>query len=224
MSTVDRWERELSIDGFTRVAGIDEAGRGPLAGPVVAAAVIFKKDLPMDYGIADSKTLAQKRRDALVYKIFSASLAVGIGISWDDEVDAVNIHRASLKAMERAVASLDVSPDFLLIDGKFPINSSIRQRAIVRGDSLSISIAAASIIAKTARDRIMASYERLYPGYGFARHKGYGTKAHMRAIADLGPSPIHRRTFSPLSLEKRKLGKENLPLSFRKKKVRKENQ
>jgi len=221
---VDRWERELSIDGFSRVAGIDEAGRGPLAGPVVAAAVIFKKDLPMDCGIADSKTISQKRREALVYKIFSASLAVGLGISWHDEIDGINIHRASLKAMERAVASLDVSPDFLLIDGKFPIDSSISQRAIVRGDSLSISIAAASIIAKTARDRIMTSYERLYPGYGFARHKGYGTKAHMRAIADLGPSPIHRRTFSPLSLEKRKLGKENLPLSFRKKKVRKENQ
>ncbi len=201
---MDTLERRLFLDGFTRIAGIDEAGRGPLAGPVVAAAVIFKKKLPIDSGIADSKTLSPARRETLLFTIFNHALSIGLGISWPDEVDNLNIHNASLRAMERAVVRLDVLPDFLLIDGKFPIDSLVSQRAVVRGDSLSLSIAAASIVAKTARDRMMTSYERLYPGYDFAGHKGYGTKAHMKAIEVLGPCPIHRRSFRPLSFRKKK--------------------
>ncbi len=192
---MDSLESQLSLDGFTRIAGLDEAGRGPLAGPVVAAAVILKTPLPLDCGIADSKTLSPARRERLVLKIFNHSVSIGLGISWHDEVDSINIHRASLKAMERAVARLDVSPDFLLIDGKFPLKSMVSQRAVVRGDSICLSIAAASIVAKTTRDRIMVSYDRLYPGYGFARHKGYGTKKHLDALLGLGPCPVHRRTF-----------------------------
>jgi len=206
---MDRLESQLFHDGFTRIAGIDEAGRGPLAGPVVAAAVILKKPLPVNSGIRDSKTLGPARRELLASWIFNHSAAVGVGISWHDEVDAINIHHASLRAMERAVARLKVSPDFLLIDGKFPIKSTTPQKAVVHGDSLSLSIAAASIIAKTSRDRIMLSYDTQFPEYGFARHKGYGTKAHMEAIAKHGPCPLHRLTFRPLSFGKRKLGKEN---------------
>ncbi len=202
---MDRWERKLSRAGFSHLAGLDEAGRGPLAGPVVAAAVILKRPLPLEIGIKDSKKLSPKKRDKLVYPIFSSSLSIAIGICWHDEVDKINIHRASLLAMERAAGRLNVSPDFLLIDGKFKIDSPVQQSALIGGDGLSISIAAASIIAKTARDRIMLSYERLYPGYGFSSHKGYGTKAHMEAIEELGPCPVHRRTFRPLSFGKKKV-------------------
>ncbi len=192
---MDTWERKLSLQGFSSIAGVDEAGRGPLAGPVVAAAVILKPPLALDLGITDSKKLSSKRRDQLLLKIYNFALTIGIGISRHDEVEDINIHNASLLAMKRAVSRLTHTPDFLLIDGKFTIDTPLQQEALISGDSLSISIAAASIVAKTTRDKIMITYEKIYPGYGFARHKGYGTKAHMEALNRLGPCPIHRRTF-----------------------------
>jgi len=185
--------------GYCRVAGIDEAGRGPLAGPVVAAAVILRAPLPMRLGIVDSKTISPKRREALVPEIFRHSVSIGLGLSWHDEIEEINIHHATLRAMERAVARLQTPPDYLLVDGKFQIENPLPQKAVVAGDKKSVSIAAASIIAKTARDRVMISYERLFPGYGFSRHKGYGTREHLEALNRLGPCPVHRRTFHPLS-------------------------
>ncbi|MFQ5480898.1 MAG: ribonuclease HII [Thermodesulfobacteriota bacterium] len=192
---MDTWESKLSLEGFSSVAGVDEAGRGPLAGPVVAAAVILKDPLPLDSGIIDSKKLSPKTRDRLLSEIHDSALCIAIGLARHDEVDSINIHCASLLAMERAVSRLAHIPDFLLIDGKFTIDNPLRQEAIISGDNLSISIAAASIVAKTMRDKIMITYEKIYPGYGFASHKGYGTKAHMDAIKTLGPCPIHRKTF-----------------------------
>jgi len=191
---MDSFETEARKKGFKIIAGLDEAGRGPLAGPVVAAAVVFD-ELPDGLGIDDSKKLTPKRRASLVFDIYSLAASVGVGICWPAEIDEINIHRASLLAMERAAGALTVTPDYLLIDGKFPISSPIPQRPIISGDSLSISIAAASIIAKTARDRLMESYDRLYPGYGLAGHKGYPSKTHLASLAVLGPSPIHRRSF-----------------------------
>lgn len=191
---MDSFERDAYLKGFRAVAGIDEAGRGPLAGPVVAAAVVFSV-IPPDIGIRDSKALSPAKRDALVYEIYRRASSVGVGIVWPGEVDNINIHRASLKAMEIAAASLQVKPDLLLIDGNFPIGSVIRQRPIISGDSLSISIAAASIIAKTTRDRIMESYHNIYPRYQFMANKGYPTTEHRKALAELGPSSIHRKSF-----------------------------
>lgn len=190
---MDKFEIAARKRGFRAVAGLDEAGRGPLAGPVVAAAVVFTV-LPDVHSINDSKKLSPKKRSSLVFEIFAAA-SVGVGICWPAEIDEINIHRASLLAMERAVASLSVSPDYLLIDGKFPIRSKTPQSPIISGDSLSVSIAAASIIAKTTRDRLMVSYERLFPGYDLAGNKGYPTKVHLASLASIGPTPIHRRTF-----------------------------
>lgn len=191
---MDSFEKEALASGYRFVAGLDEAGRGPLAGPVVAAAVIFA-DLPIDSHINDSKKLTPKKREALVFDIYRTALSVGVGIIWPEEIDRINIHRASLKAMEKAVSALSVRPGFLLIDGSFPIVSQTPQRPIVSGDSLSISIAAASIIAKTARDKLMEAYHQIYPQYNFASHKGYPTKEHLLALRRFGPTPIHRMTF-----------------------------
>jgi ribonuclease HII len=191
---LDSYEKEAGSRGYRRIAGIDEAGRGPLAGPVVAAAVVFG-ELPMGVGIRDSKALSPSARARLVFEIFSSSLAVGVGVSWPPEIDSINIHRASLAAMQRAIASLGVAPEYLLVDGKFPVASPIPQRAIVRGDSLSLTIAAASIIAKTTRDNIMGAYHALYPEYDFPGNKGYPTPGHLTAIQTHGPCPIHRRSF-----------------------------
>lgn len=192
---MDLHEKDARSKGFRAVAGIDEAGRGPLAGPVVAAAVIFSSLPTKERGIKDSKRLTPSKRDLLVFEIYKIAPAVGIGIIWPDEIDAINIHKASLKAMEKAVSSLEILPDFLLIDGSFPIDSDIPQRPIVSGDSLSVSIAAASIIAKTTRDKIMDSYHVTFPQYNFSSNKGYGTKEHLEALKSFGPSPIHRRSF-----------------------------
>ncbi len=192
---MDLHEKDAWSKGFRNIAGIDEAGRGPLAGPVVAAAVIFLSAPPDDIGIRDSKALTPARRDSLVFEIYRLASAVGIGFVWPDEIDAINIHRASLRAMEKAVSSLEIMPDMLLIDGSFPIDSQIPQRAIVSGDRLSVSIAAASIIAKTTRDRIMDSYHMMFPQYGFLRNKGYGTRRHLEALKAFGPTSIHRRSF-----------------------------
>jgi ribonuclease HII len=192
---MDLHEKDAWSKGFKAVAGIDEAGRGPLAGPVVASAVIFSSIPARDLGIRDSKTLTPSKREFLVFEIYKIASAVGVGIIWPDEIDSINIHRASLKAMEKAVAMLEIPPDFLLVDGSFPIGSGIPQRSIVSGDALSVSIAAASIIAKTTRDRIMDSYHRTFPQYNFLSNKGYGTKEHLEALKAFGPTPIHRRSF-----------------------------
>ncbi len=176
------------------MAGVDEAGRGPLAGPVVAAAVIFHEP-PAGLGINDSKKLTPQKRASLVFDIYREAASVGVGLCWPAEIDSMNIHRASLCAMERAVSSLRFKPDFLLIDGKFPIDAEVLQLPVISGDSLSVTIAAASIIAKTTRDRIMEAYECLYPGYNLAGNKGYPTKEHYEAIGNKGATPIHRRSF-----------------------------
>lgn len=191
---MDSFETDARTKGFNAVAGVDEAGRGPLAGPVTAAAVIFTS-VPTHLGIKDSKTLSPKKRTSLVFDIYIHAASVGVGFVWPEEIDRINILRASLKAMVKAVEGLSVRPDLLLIDGNFPVDSEIEQKLIVSGDSLSVSIAAASIIAKTIRDRVMESYDLLYPGYNFAQNKGYPTKEHLEALERLGPSPIHRLSF-----------------------------
>lgn len=181
-------------NGFRVVAGIDEAGRGPLAGPVVAAAVVLppRADLP---GIDDSKKLSASKRELLYGLISGCALAVGVGVADHDCIDRINILQATLRAMAEAVGQLALSPDYLLIDGISTIPLTLPQRTIKKGDSASISIAAASIIAKVTRDRMMLDYDLQYPGYGFAEHKGYGCASHLAAIAKLGPCPIHRKTF-----------------------------
>lgn len=181
--------------GYRAVAGIDEAGRGPLAGPVVAAAVILPEnfDLP---GLNDSKQISEKKRNQLYPLIHEQALAVGIGVSRADEIDEINILQATLKGMSRAVGRLSVAPDYLLVDGITPIPTHIEQQTLKKGDSRSLSIAAASVIAKVVRDRIMVAYDRLFPVYGFAGHKGYGSQKHRDAIAEHGPCVCHRRTFA----------------------------
>ena len=181
--------------GYQAVAGIDEAGRGPLAGPVVAAAVILPEhfDLP---GLNDSKQLSEKQRNRLFPLIHAQALAVGIGVSRADEIDRINILQATLQGMSRAVQRLAVSPDFLLVDGISPVPIGIEQKTLKKGDSRSLSIAAASVVAKVVRDRIMVAYDRLFPEYGFAGHKGYGSQLHRDAVARYGPCVCHRRSFS----------------------------
>ena len=188
------FERKLTLRGFKAIAGIDEAGRGPLAGPVVASAVILKMGDEIN-GLTDSKKLSPKKRDSLFEEINKRALAIGIGISEADEVDRVNILQATLLAMQRAIDQLNIDPDYLIIDGITPLPVKTPQETIKKGDSRSYSIAAASIIAKVTRDRLMVEYDIKYPHYGFAGHKGYGSKLHMEAIAKYKPCPIHRRTF-----------------------------
>lgn len=179
---------------YSHICGIDEAGRGPLAGPVVAGAVIFPKDVDILY-INDSKKLSAKRRDALYDEIIEKALAWGVGVVDNERIDAINIRRASFEAMRIALSNLSVEPDLILVDAFSIPEVETKQVAIVKGDAKSISIGAASIIAKVTRDRMMEEYDRKYPGYGFAQHKAYGTKAHYEALRQLGPSPIHRMTF-----------------------------
>ncbi len=190
------YEKEQWSSGKTHVAGIDEAGRGPLAGPVVAAAVIFRQnpDIPM---IDDSKKLSAEIREYLYAIIIKEALCYAIGMADVHEVDKLNIVQASFLAMRRAQDDLAVTPDHLLVDGLSYSGDSIDFTTIVKGDSLSYSIAAASILAKVTRDRIMRNYDKEYPQYGFSRHKGYATKAHLNAIEQFGFCSIHRRTFHP---------------------------
>ncbi|MBW2647274.1 MAG: ribonuclease HII [Deltaproteobacteria bacterium] len=176
------------------IAGIDEAGRGPLAGPVVAAAVIFPEETYIP-GINDSKKLTPAKRENLYDQIYENAISIGLGIIDSPEIDKINILQASLLSMRIAVANLFPRPDYLLIDGIFTIRSQIPQKAIKKGDSQSLSIAAASIIAKVSRDRLMKRYSEDFPGYGFHKHKGYGTRMHLEAIRTLGPTLIHRKTF-----------------------------
>ena len=180
--------------GFLTIAGVDEAGRGPLAGPVVAAAVVMPEGHLIS-GVNDSKKLTAARRNTLYDIIMDEAVSVAVGVSDCLAVDKINILQATLRAMEAAVQGLSVAPDCILIDGISKILLYIHQQTIKKGDSLSLSIAAASIIAKVTRDRMMEEYAREYPGYGFAGHKGYGSASHLAAIAALGPSPIHRLTF-----------------------------
>ena len=193
-SELTNYERRAREEGYEHVAGIDEAGRGPLAGPVVAAAVI----LPRDYyhpEINDSKQLSQKKRDQLYAVIKDEALAVGLGVVEAPVIDAVNILQATLMAMREAIADLSFSPDYLLVDGTHRVPISIPQATIIRGDALSLSIAAASIIAKVSRDHIMEIYHRQFPQYNFIRNKGYGTSEHREAIRQFGPCKIHRKSF-----------------------------
>ncbi len=188
------FELLASHQGYQHIAGIDEAGRGPLAGPVVAAAVILPENSHIE-GVTDSKKLSPRTRDRLFEIINAEAVSIGVGIVPPEEIDRINILQATLKAMLQAVDHLDPQPGFILIDGISTINSRIPQKLIKKGDSLSLSIAAASIIAKVTRDRMMVDLDRLYPGYGFAGHKGYGCASHLDAIRRLGPSPVHRLTF-----------------------------
>lgn len=189
-----RFEHNAKTKGYKKIAGVDEAGRGPLAGPVVSAAVILPQDFSCA-GIDDSKKLSEKKRNALYPVIKDQAIAVSIGIASSGEIDDINILQASLLSMKRAVETLSCPPDFLLIDGKFTIDMPMGQEAIIKGDSKSISIAAASIIAKVTRDAIMKELHETYPEYNFLQHKGYPTKAHKASILEYGPCPVHRLTF-----------------------------
>lgn len=185
---------EKKYSDFEAVCGIDEAGRGPFAGPVAAAAVILPKDRPILY-LNDSKKLSEKKREELYDVIMEQAEAVGVGIAGPERVDEINILQASYEAMRMAIKKLAIKPDILLNDAVTIPGVEIRQVPIIKGDAKSVSIAAASIIAKVTRDRLMREYDSIYPGYGFAGNKGYGTKAHIEALKELGPSPIHRRSF-----------------------------
>lgn len=182
------------VRGFKTFAGVDEAGRGPLAGPVVAAAAVFVTP-PKSPFIKDSKKLSPKGRANALPHIYAAAIDYAVGIVTHDEIDRINIHRASLLAMEKAIAGLKAAPELLLIDGKFTIKSAIPQKAIISGDALSKAIGAASIIAKTTRDALMDEYHLVYPVYNFLSNKGYPTKEHLEALRRHGPCPIHRLTF-----------------------------
>lgn len=176
------------------ICGIDEAGRGPLAGPVAAAAVILPKDCTILY-LNDSKKLTPGRRDELFLEIKEKAVAWGVGIATPQRIDEINVLQATYEAMREAISSLSVTPDLLLNDAVTIPGITIQQVPIIKGDTKSVSIAAASVLAKVTRDRMMEEYDALFPGYGFAQHKGYGTAAHIKTIRELGPCPIHRKTF-----------------------------
>lgn len=186
------YERKYSNQ--TYICGIDEVGRGPLAGPVMAAAVILPKDCDILY-LNDSKQLSAKKREELYDEIMKKAVSVGVGIANQDVIDEINILNANYQAMRQALAELTVTPDLLLNDAVTIPEVTIPQVPIIKGDTLSASIAAASIVAKVTRDRLMDEYDKIYPEYGFASNKGYGSQAHIAAIREYGPCPIHRKTF-----------------------------
>jgi ribonuclease HII len=190
-------ERELWRAGYQAIAGVDESGVGPLAGPVVAAAVILPRDFKVR-GFWECKRLLRDKRPRFYEIIMERALAVAVGVVDVDEIDRINIHQAALKAMHLALAGLRVAPDAALVDGFSIPGLGLFQRPVVDGDAYSMSVAAASVVAKVSRDRIMERLDRLYPGYGFASHKGYGTRAHYRALFTLGPCEAHRRSFGPV--------------------------
>ncbi len=187
-------ERDCWKRGYCRVAGLDEAGRGPLAGPVVAAVFVINPEFKMD-GLNDSKQLTPLQRQKFFKVLTSGSWEYGIGIVEPEEIDRINIYQASRVAMLKALRSLEIPPDYLLVDALVVPETGIAQQAIIHGDALSIAIAAASVIAKYTRDQLMIEYDLIYPGYDFANHKGYPTRKHYLALQELGPSPIHRRSF-----------------------------
>ena len=186
------YEREY--EAFGHICGIDEAGRGPLAGPVVAGAVILPKDCKILY-LNDSKQLSEKKREELYDVIMENAIACGIGYASPERIDEINILQATYEAMREAISKLSISPDILLNDAVTIPEITIKQVPIIKGDAKSVSIAAASILAKVTRDRLMLKYDQVYPEYGFASHKGYGAQAHIEALKKYGPTPIHRKTF-----------------------------
>ena len=188
------YENETRKQGHEIIAGIDEAGRGPLAGPVVAASVILPENCRVE-GLNDSKKLSEKKRNLIFQIIRQKAVAIGIGITYENIIDQINILQAARAAMADSVSRLSCKPDFLLIDGNQKIPFIIPQLTIKKGDVLSASIAAASVIAKVTRDRMMLHYDGIYPQYGFSRHKGYGTQDHLKNISKFGPCKIHRKTF-----------------------------
>lgn len=187
-------EFEEKYKAFTYIAGVDEVGRGPLAGPVVASCVILDRNIQILY-INDSKKLSEKKRESLYDEICEKSVAYGIGIVSPGRIDEINILNATYEAMKAAISSLDIKPDILLNDAVHIPDLDIKQVSIIKGDAKSISIAAASIVAKVSRDRLMVEYDTIYPQYKFAKNKGYGTKEHISAIKEHGLCPIHRRSF-----------------------------
>jgi len=190
------YEREVLRNGMRRVAGVDEAGRGPLAGPIVASAVILSA--PVD-GVNDSKKLTVHQRESLFAVITNGDHQVGISVIDAEEIDAIGIQAANYASMAQAAYTLEPAPDFLLVDGFAIKGCSIPLKKIVKGDQKSQSIAAASIVAKVTRDRMMIEYDKRYPEYSFAKHKGYGTKLHLEAIEKYGPCDIHRKSFAPMA-------------------------
>ena len=188
------WKYEREYSEYTYVCGIDEVGRGPLAGPVVAGAVILPKDCDILY-INDSKKLSEKKREELYDIIMEKAVAVGLGYASVERIDEINILQATYEAMRDAISNLSVSPDILLNDAVTIPGISCKQVPIIKGDAKSISIGAASIVAKVTRDRLMVKYDAVYPEYGFASNKGYGASAHIEALKKYGPTPIHRRSF-----------------------------
>ena len=191
-----KYEEKLYKLGLKYIAGIDEAGRGPLAGPVVAAAVILKPGAKLKY-VDDSKKLSERQRNLALEEIKEHALAIGIGMCSVEEIDRINIYRAAREAMISAVEKLKIKPEFLLIDA-MPIEHEVPSESIIKGDQKSISIAAASIVAKTTRDKYMEEMDKIFPEFGFSRHKGYGTKLHKEMLDQYGYTPIHRKTYEPI--------------------------
>lgn len=191
--------RQANLNEPALVAGVDEAGRGPLAGPVIAAAVILSADQPIE-GLKDSKKLTARRREQLAIEIREKAAAYSIASASVEEIDELNILRATLLAMKRAVDGLEPQPTRVLVDGnRAPVLPGVQVKTIIDGDNLEPAIAAASILAKTVRDQLMLDYAEQFPGYGFEKHKGYGTAVHMAALRELGASEIHRRSFAPVA-------------------------
>ncbi len=188
------YENTVKENGYHSICGIDEAGRGPLAGPVFAAAVILPENAEID-GINDSKKLSEKKREALFDVIQKTALSWSVGFATEKEIDEINILQATFLAMKRACDGLSIRPDFALVDGNQTPHLGVETQTIIKGDALSASIAAASILAKVSRDRLMYEIDRLYPEYQFAKHKGYGTALHTELLKKYGPCPVHRKTF-----------------------------
>ena len=206
------YEQEIFSTGYNLVGALDEVGRGPLAGPVVAACVLVSPEFEIKKNIQDvrdSKKLSEKKREMLFDLIHKHFLEVGVGICDHQTVDKINILQASFLAMKKALGCLRQKPSFIILDGKFPIpNISLKQQPVIKGDANVFSIAAASIVAKVVRDRIMRGWHDKYPQYGFDCHKGYGTKMHLASIEKYGPCPIHRLSFAPIKKQLRHRGRE----------------
>ena len=190
------YEKELYENGISFIAGVDEVGRGPLAGPVVAAAVILPKNCKIK-GLNDSKKIPKKKHEEIFQAVKDNALAIGIGIMDNQVIDQVNIYEATKLAMKEALSKLSLKPDYLLIDA-MKLDVDIPQESIIKGDANSLSIAAASIVAKVTRDKLMADYDKEFPGYDFAQNAGYGTKSHLQGLERHGVTPIHRKTFEPI--------------------------
>ena len=196
LKRLKEFEKKLYEDGIKYIAGIDEAGRGPLAGPVVIGCVIMKPESFIEY-VNDSKKVSETKREMLYEKITNEAVTWSTGIVWQDEIDEINILNATKKALTMAIDKLDVKPDVILVDALDKIDTrGIKYISVIKGDAKIYSISAASIIAKVTRDRIMREYDEVYPGYGFAGHKGYGTAKHIQAIKEYGICPLHRKTFT----------------------------